>query len=119
MSLNIVSVNTILYCRQWTETVEFYEHKLKFNKHRLSDWLIEFKITNSMAISLANEDRTSVKSVSGQGITITWQVDNIEESRCMLKQNGIHPETIKPHSLGGRLFRFYDPEGHRLEIWSK
>lgn len=117
MKLDIISVNTILYCRRWKETVGFYEHKLEFNRRSLSDWMVEFRVTNSMAISLANEERTKIKSVNGQGITLTWQVEDIEYSWWELRNRGVDLEAIKSHHFGGRLFRFYDPEGHRLEIW--
>lgn len=118
MSLNFLTGNTILYCRHWDKTVSFYQHQLGLDPAFSSDWFVEFIVSDSARISLADQTRTSIKSAGGQGITITLQVHNIETAWRELKNNGIDTGDIKTHQWGARLFRFYDPEGHRLEIWS-
>lgn len=118
MSLNFLTCNTILYCRQWDETVNFYENKLELIKSFSSDWFVEFRVTDTARISLANQNRTSIRSVDGQGVTVTWQVHDIERAWQNLRENGVETGDIITHAWGARLFRFYDPEKHRLEIWS-
>ena len=117
MSLTILTSNTILYCHHWNECINFYKNTLDFEISFSSHWLVEFIITDNARVSLANEIRTSVKSADGQGITLTWQVENIENALDQLKTSGVETSEIVSHAWGARLFRFYDPEGHRLEIW--
>jgi uncharacterized glyoxalase superfamily protein PhnB len=44
-------------------------------------------------------------------------VENIDEAWSHLKGKGLAVEPIKEHKWGALVFYFYDPEGHRLEIW--
>jgi len=43
-NLAINSTNTILYCKKWQETVDFYQHCLKSPIIFSSDWFVEFKL---------------------------------------------------------------------------
>ena len=118
MSIKYLTSNIILYCEKWHETVSFYEQTLEFSKIELSDWLFEFIITDSARISVADQSRTSIKSVPEKGITLAWQVKDIEKAWQELKKKDIELGPIKGYRWGARLFRFYDPDGHRIEIWS-
>ena len=118
MSIKYLTTNLILYCDKWHETVAFYEQTFEFSKIELSDWLVEFIISDNARISVADQNRTSIKSVKDKGIMLSWQVENIEDTWQDLKQKDINLEPIKEHPWGARLFRFYDPDGHPIEIWS-
>lgn len=108
--------NTILYCQRWAETVTFYQETFQFPVNFKNDWFIEFQIGTHMYLSIANAERATIRHVEGQGITLSWQVDNIEDIYRELQQ--------KDFALGDRqskwnanLFYLHDPEGHRIELW--
>ncbi|MFO0794905.1 MAG: VOC family protein [Candidatus Brocadiaceae bacterium] len=115
---SILLANTILYCRQWQETVIFYRDVLGFPVTLENDWFVEFKVNAYARISVANEQRTTIKSSGGQGLTLAIQVDNADEIWNLLQTKGVKVNTIKDHPWGGRSFFFFDPEGNRLEVWS-
>lgn len=110
--------NTILYCQKWQETVIFYRDKLQLPVTFASDWFVEFELTATARLSVADERRSSIKSSQGAGITLTLQCENADEAWHELNQRGLKLEAIRDHAWGARVFYFYDPEGHRLEIWS-
>lgn len=116
--LSLKSANTVLYCKEWRETVAFYKHRLKLRIAFASDWFVEFRLAGAAHLSIADERRATIKSSGGAGITITLQVDSADETWQYLSDNGLTPEPVRNHPWGGRVFYFYDPEGHRLEIWS-
>lgn len=117
-NLSFKSINTILYCKKWSETVNFYRDVLKLEINFTSDWFIEFRVSETAFLSVADERRASIKSSAGAGLTITLQVEEIETPWRYLHSQGLEPGLIKEHAWGGQVFYFYDPEGHRLEIWS-
>jgi catechol 2,3-dioxygenase-like lactoylglutathione lyase family enzyme len=110
--------NTILYCKKWQETVDFYRNRLRLPVNFASDWFVEFKLTETAHLSIADECRATIKSSGGVGITITLQVESITEAWQYLKNNGLTLEPIREHPWGAHVFYFLDPEGHRLEVWS-
>ncbi len=110
--------STILYCDKWTETVAFYEKKLGLPVSFRSSWFVEFALSNTARLSVADALRTTVKSAAGQGITLSLQMQNIESVWRFLHDAGINPTTIKEHSMQARVFYFHDPEGYRIEVWS-
>ena len=71
--MKIKAANTILYCKKWRETVEFYRDGLKLLSLSSTDWFVEFKLNESARLSVANETRASVKSGDGRGVTISLQ----------------------------------------------
>jgi catechol 2,3-dioxygenase-like lactoylglutathione lyase family enzyme len=112
------SANTILYCQRWRETVEFYQNDLKLPITFASDWFVEFQLGGAAHLSVADVKRASIKSSQGAGITLALQVESADETWAYLHQQGLNVEPIMNHAWGARVFYFYDPEGHRLEIWS-
>ncbi len=112
------SVNTILYCKKWQETVTFYQDDLGLPVNFATDWFVEFHLGGTAYLSVANEQRAKVKSSDGSGITITLQVENAGETWQSLHNLGLNLEPVRRHAWGAQLFYLYDPEGHRLEIWS-
>ena len=117
--LSILNANTIVYCRHWQQTVEFYRERLQLPVTFSTDWFLEFQLTDTARLSVVDERRARIKSAAGQGITLTWQVQSIEQAWQWLHERGLQPEPIKKHPWGARVFYFYDPEGHRLELWSE
>ena len=116
MNRKISRTNTILYCRNWSETVSFYRTILELPVSHETDWFVEFQLTDTAYLSIANVVRTSIQSVDGQGITLSWQVFNIYKARASLGNQGVETTEIKK-KWGAWLFYFHDPEGHRIEFW--
>ena len=115
--MKIKSTNTILYCRNWQETVEFYRTGLKLLVLSSNEWFVEFKLNEMSRLSVANEARTSIDSSGGKGITVSLQVADIEQTRNELLEAGVTPTPIKD-VWGAKAIYLHDPEGNRLEFWS-
>jgi catechol 2,3-dioxygenase-like lactoylglutathione lyase family enzyme len=115
--MKIKAVNTILYCKKWNETVDFYRDGLKLLELSSTDWFVEFKLNESARLSVANEARASVKSGDGKGLTLSLQVADIEEVRSELVGSGFNPTSIK-EVWGTKTIYLHDPEGNRLEFWA-
>lgn len=111
------SANTILYCRQWKETVAFYKELLGLPVSFSTPWFVEFALTDGACLSIADQRRTSVKSARGKGITLSLEVTDIVALRKKAAENGLKPSDIRHHAWNARIFYVFDPEGHRLEFW--
>ena len=114
--LEVRRTNTILYCRRWTETVQFYRDVLGLAGHWLSEWFVEFRLTADSFVSIADAARATISPAGGAGITLSWQVADVEDFQRFLLDKGVAPGAITTR-WGGRCFYFHDPEGHRLEAW--
>lgn len=116
--LSFKNANTILYCERWPETVAFYQDYLQLPITYASDWFVEFQLVGAAHLSIAQATRATVKSGAGAGITITLQVESADAARQQLSHLGLPVEAVRDHPWGARVFFLFDPEGHRLEIWS-
>ena len=112
------TANTILYCRAWAETVAFYRDQLELPVTFASDWFVEFALTESARLSIADERRATIKSSNGTGITLTFQVADADTIWSAFQEAGLKPTPCRTHAWGARTFYLRDPEGTRLEIWS-
>ena len=115
--MKIKSTNTILYCKKWEETVEFYRSGLKLPVLASREWFVEFKLNELSRISVANEARTSIDSSGGKGITVSLQVADIDQTQTELIEAGVSVTPIK-EVWGAKAIYIHDPEGNRLEFWS-
>lgn len=109
--------NTILYCQHWRSTVTFYRDVLGLGVNHEADWLVEFHLPGKAYLSVADASRTSIPSAKGRGFTLSLRVRDLDRSHALLGQGGIEVSTIRP-VWGTRAFYFYDPEGHRIELWA-
>ena len=114
---SIKRINTILYCRNWETTVKFYRDVLKLMVNHETEWLVEFQLVDNTYLSIANASRTSILSSNGDGITLSFQVGTVDAAHRQLREIGIETGPIKP-IWGARAFYIFDPEGHRIELWS-
>lgn len=114
--MKIKAANTILYCRNWRETVAFYRDGLKLLLLSSNDWFAEFKLNEMSRLSVADETRATVKSGDGKGITISLQVNGLEQVQAELAEAGIPSSPIK-EVWGSKAIYIHDPEGNRLEFW--
>jgi catechol 2,3-dioxygenase-like lactoylglutathione lyase family enzyme len=100
------------------ETVHFYKNHLCFPVAVENDWFVEFQLTSTSFLSIANSARASIADVQGQGVTLTWEVTDLEEAKEHLEMQGIATTPIQ-RKWGALTFYCTDPEGHRLEFWTK
>ena len=115
--MHIKSANIILYCKKWEEMVTFYKTGLALPITTSTEWFVEFRLTRTSRLSVADESRTSIKSSSGEGITIGIQVADAITFRAHLKNTGLNPTEVK-EVWGAKAFYVFDPEGNRIEFWS-
>ncbi len=116
--MEIRTSNIILYCTKWRETVRFYEEVLKLEINFSNEWFVEFCLNDRARLSIANEERASIKSSGGQGITVGLQVDDVQIAHDDLTTLGASPTPIKKR-WGANVFYVTDPEGNRIEFWSE
>ena len=109
--------NTILYCRRWAATVQFYRDQLRLPVAFENDWFVEFQLNAAAYLSVADAARASIAAVDGQGITLAWQVHNLEAVRAHLLEQGIAATPLR-RRWDAWVFYCHDPEGHRLEFWA-
>ncbi len=109
--------NTILYCRHWMKTVNFYKRNLCLPVAFENEWFVEFKLTDTSFLSIANSARATISDVQGQGVTLTWEVTDLEGAKENLETQGIVTTTIQS-KWNALVFYCHDPEGHRLEFWA-
>lgn len=112
------TANTILYCRAWSETVAFYRDQLGLPITFESEWFVEFALTDSARLSIADERRATIKSSHGVGITLTFQIADADALWREIQDAGLAPTPCRTHAWGARTFYVRDPEGNRLEFWS-
>ena len=113
----IKRINTILYCQNWDDTVKFYRDVLKLIVNHKAQWLIEFQVIDNTFLSIADAASASIQSSKGSGITLSFQVENVDAVQRQLSEIGIETGPIKS-IWGARAFYIFDPEGHRIELWS-
>ena len=116
--LAIRNFNTILYCKKWRQAVVFYKDALKLPISLETEWFVEFKVHDRACLSVADESRATIDSSKGAGITLAFQTDDIHKAWKFLHNSGLSPGSIKEHAWGAQVFYLFDPEGHRIEIWS-
>lgn len=116
MLFEISRTNTILYCRNWNEMIVFYQDNLQLPISHRNDWFVEFKINENTYLSVADERRASIKSATGGGITLSWQVTDIKNARDRLRDCEIVVSELK-QKWGALVCYFNDPEGNRIELW--
>lgn len=119
MTHRFQTANTILYCSKWRETAAFYREGLGLPVSFANDWFVEFILSENARLSIADQQRASVKSAAGQGMTISLATRYLETERTALVQGGWSPSPIKRHPWGADVFYVHDPEGHRLEFWRR
>ena len=109
--------NTILYCRHWLSTVVFYRDALKLTVSHETDWMVEFRLSDKSYLSIADTKKATIEDVDGRGVTLSFQVQDLDGIRLQLQSVGIETSSIR-RVWDARVFYIHDPEGHRIEIWA-
>ena len=113
----VLRSNTILYCELWNQTVQFYRDILKLSVSYETDWFVEFQLTGETYLSIAHAKRATIRSAEGNGVTLSFRVENVDRIQEVTCELGLSPGEIFT-VWGARAFHLYDPEGHRIEFWS-
>ncbi|HSM46058.1 MAG TPA: VOC family protein [Acidimicrobiia bacterium] len=111
-------VNTILYCEAFAPTVDFYHRQLGLRVTFSNDWFVEFALGDSSALSIADASRTNIPAADGKGITLSIEVTDLDGVRQRLADVGAEPTTLSQR-FGSAVLDVHDPEGHRIEFWSR
>ena len=112
-----LTANTILYCRHWEETVKFYGEDLAFPVNFSREGFVEFSLTETARLTIADEKKATIKSPEAKGITLTLQVTGIDHVHRVLRDRGLEPTPVRAHAWNAEVFYLFDPEGHRIEFW--
>lgn len=83
--------------------------------NKLLERMIE--LTQTARLSVADTARASIGSCGGEGLTLTFEVDDIDNTHALLEVANLNPPPIKVYSWGARVIHIYDPEGNRIEFW--
>ena len=97
--------------------MEFYTSGLNLKQLVNRGWFVEFYLTDSARLSIADESRCSIKSANGKGVTISLRVDDLESKHKKFEEKKLKPTEIK-QLWGSIVFYLYDPENNRIEFWS-
>ncbi|GAB6909515.1 hypothetical protein JCM12296A_53600 [Desulfosarcina cetonica] len=110
--------NTILYAKRWKEAVTFYRDRLGLEIAFQCDWFVEFRLTPTAFLSVADQSRATIASADGKGITLSFQIDNLQTAHNAFIMDGLVPTKIRSNVMGADVFYLFDPEGNRIEFWS-
>ena len=110
--------NTILYARRWEESVAFYRDRLGFAVAFRNDWFVEFRLTPTAYLSVADQSRTTMASGDGKGITLSFRIDDLQAAHRAFTKDRLEPTAIRTQVMGADVFYLTDPEGNRIEFWS-
>jgi len=115
--LRVERSNTILYCDRWPETAAFYRLLLGDVVTFENDWFVELAIGDGSHLSIADVTRATIAPAGGAGLTLSWQVADVETTRRLLVELGIDVTPVI-RRFGASAIDVHDPEGHRIELWS-
>jgi catechol 2,3-dioxygenase-like lactoylglutathione lyase family enzyme len=116
--IRTLRANTILYCDRWQESVAFYRDVLGLDIAFANHWFVEFVLGRDHFLSVADASRSTIESCGGAGITLSWQVADVVETRAQLSEGGLSVGEIG-RRWGAGVLDLFDPEGHRIELWSQ
>lgn len=115
--LEIQRANTILYCSRFAATVAFYRDVFGLTVAFENDWFVEFGLADGAFLSVADVERSTIRPAHGDGITLSWEVADVVASRESLDAAGVAVSAVSTR-WGAAVVDVFDPEGHRIELWS-
>lgn len=110
--------NTILYTDRWSDTVAFYRDALGFEVAFQNAWFVEFSVAADAFVSVADASRSTIAAGTGAGLTLSFEVDDLEAVRVDLVRAGAAAGELGSR-FGASTLDVYDPVGNRLEFWSR
>lgn len=117
--MDIIALNTIIYCRNWGATLAFYRDTLKLPIGFSTPWFVEFHLGDHGRLSIADQRKTTQTSAGGRGITLSFKVTSIERTHDKLCHLDLSPSPVSAHPWNARVCYIRDPEGNRIEFWER
>ena len=117
--MDIIQLNTIIYCRNWEATLAFYKDMLKLSVGFSNPWFVEFRIGDQGRLSIADQRKTRQTSAGGRGITLSFEVSSIDRAHRVLDALNLNPSPVSPHSWNAHVCYVRDPEDNRIEFWER
>jgi catechol 2,3-dioxygenase-like lactoylglutathione lyase family enzyme len=116
--IRIERSNTIVYTERWPETAGFYRDGLGLAVVSERDWFVEFALHDGSYLSVADAARSTIRPGDGAGLTLSWRVADLDETRASLADRGVVVGSIVSR-WGAAAFDVVDPAGNRIEFWSQ
>lgn len=116
--VRVERANTIVYCDRWAQTVAFYRALLGDVVVFENDWFVELAVGGGSSLSIADASRATIASSEGAGITLSWEVADVVAERDRLLARGFEVADVR-RRFGSPVVDLHDPEGHRIELWSR
>jgi catechol 2,3-dioxygenase-like lactoylglutathione lyase family enzyme len=118
--MKILAANTIIYCKHWPESVHFYRDILQLGiSFQKDDWFIEFVVNGAAHLSIADASKCTIAPGSGVGLTLSFFVQDLRAAEALFKQHDIATTEIKASGWRAPYFYVHDPEGTRIEFWTR
>ena len=115
--LEVSSSNTIIYTDAWSATVAFYRDALRLETSFSNDWFVEFRLTTTSTVSIADASRATIHPSHGAGLTLSLRVNDVVETRTRLIATGVSVGPLG-RRFGAPICDLVDPAGTRIELWS-
>jgi catechol 2,3-dioxygenase-like lactoylglutathione lyase family enzyme len=109
--------NTIIYCAQWADVVDFYRDGLGLRPSMEREWFVEFELHAGAHLSVADASRATIAPGDGSGLTLSWNVADLAATRTRLTARGIEASVVRTR-WGADTFFVSDPAGNRIEFWA-
>ena len=113
-------VDTTISTEKLQESKEFYIKHLDFKLVYESDWYIELVASQlpSVGISFTLPEREEGMYFNGQGLVLSFEVDDVDEACERLEKEGLTIyQKIQDKPWGERSFVVDDPNGVHLYIY--
>jgi catechol 2,3-dioxygenase-like lactoylglutathione lyase family enzyme len=118
--MKILAANTILYCRHWEQTCHFYRDVLQLAiSFQKDDWFIEFSVNGAAHLSIADASKCTISPGNGIGITLSFFVQDLRGAQARFTEHSIATTEIKAQGWRAPYFYVHDPEGTRIEFWTR
>jgi catechol 2,3-dioxygenase-like lactoylglutathione lyase family enzyme len=118
--MKIFAANTILYCQHWDATRRFYRDILQLNiSFQREDWFLEFSVNGAAHLSIADATRCTIMPARGLGLTLSFLVQDLASAQAVFSTASIATTPIKASGWRAPYFYVHDPEGTRIEFWSR
>lgn len=119
-TMKILAANTIIYCRHWPESVHFYRDVLQLGiSFQKDDWFIEFVVNGAAHLSIADAAKCTIPPGGGIGLTLSFFVQDLRATQAIFQQHNIATTEIKASGWRAPYFYVHDPEGTRIEFWTR
>jgi catechol 2,3-dioxygenase-like lactoylglutathione lyase family enzyme len=118
--MGVASFHTVLRCRKWSECMAFYRDVLGLSIVDRKEGFVEFQVTSTSRIGLIDTGGRREEDEGGRDrIILSFCVDNLEAVHEELSSRWPGTSGIRTHPWGDRLFEVEDPEGRRIEFWTR